>query len=311
MEKRDWLWGFLSFVFVTFVDQFTKYLCFSLKPEIHGSFYQIHLFFNKGAMLGAFSQLSPILRIVSLSTSGFFLLFSFIIFQYLLPTRSLVLRVGSSILMAGILGNVIDRTLWGYVIDFIVIGNQTLSTGVFNVADFLQWVGYFLVGYAFIVDPDNLWPKNNLRKTIWIHPKFQIRYCFVLVSCGVGFTLVFGVFSYTFLRFIVMDLTEQDAGVFAQLIAPYLITFSIISVSFFVFLLIIGLHLSHRIVGPIYAFERFVDRALSGEKQDAFKLRRGDELHQLESLAHRIIKHLTPPGKTLVQEQNKVDGARV
>jgi len=145
--------------------------------DFNYGYFHLALHFNKGAMLGLFSDLPPVLRIVSLSTGGAFLLFSFIIIQYLLPTRSMILRMGMSILIGGILGNVIDRTIWGHVVDFIILGNQKMYTGVFNVADALQWIGYFMMGYAMIKDRDKLWPKNNIRKNAWVNVHYQLRYC--------------------------------------------------------------------------------------------------------------------------------------
>ena len=145
MKKQDWFWVLTSLFAVIAIDQVTKYAALNAAPKFHWGLFHMSLHFNKGAMLGLFSDLSPILRIVSLSTGGAFLLFSFTIFQYLLPTRSIILRVGMSILIAGILGNVIDRTIWGHVIDFIIIGNKQLSTGVFNMADVSVMIGAGLV----------------------------------------------------------------------------------------------------------------------------------------------------------------------
>jgi signal peptidase II len=206
MKKKDLLWVLGSLFSVIAVDQISKQMVLKMLPQWHWQYFHMTLHFNKGAMLGLFSDLPPVLRIVSLSTGGAFLLFSFVIFQYLLPTRSMKLRVGMSILIGGILGNVIDRIVWGHVVDFLIIGNKSLSTGVFNIADLLQWCGYYLIGHALLKDQDNLWPKDNLRKVAWIHPRFQLRYCYILITCGLGFSLISGVFSYTFLRFVVIDL---------------------------------------------------------------------------------------------------------
>jgi signal peptidase II len=292
MKKKDWFWVLTSLFGVIFIDQVSKYYVLGAVPKIHWEYFHISLHFNKGAMLGLFADLPPVLRIVSLSTGGAFLLFSFCIFQYLIPTRSMILRVGMSILIAGILGNVIDRTIWGYVIDFIILGNRDLSTGVFNLADLLQWFGYSLMGYALFKDKDNLWPKNNLRKDAWVDPKFQLRYCYILVACGLGFSLVSGVFSYTFLRFVVIDLIGKNEKLLDQFLIPFLVTFSAVSVGFSAFLFMIGKQLSHRIVGPVYAFERFVNDYINGGNEKTLKLRKGDEFLQLEELSVKISEQL-------------------
>ena len=218
-------------------------------------------------------------------------MFSFVILQYLLPTRSLNLRIGMSILIGGVLGNVIDRIVWGYVVDFIVIGSENLSTGVFNLADVLQWLGYAIMGYAIIRDSDNFWPKENLRKMSWIDPRFQLRYCYILIICGLGFSLIAGVFSYTFLRFVVIDLIGNNPRLLDQFLTPFLLTFSVVSLAFTGILFIVGMHISHRIVGPVHAFKKFVENFIDGNTYK-LRLRRGDELPELEKLADRISTEL-------------------
>jgi len=53
--------------------------------------------------------------------------------------------VAYSILIAGALGNLIDRLLnQGRVIDFLVLGTDAIHTGIFNVADVLLMSGIFL-----------------------------------------------------------------------------------------------------------------------------------------------------------------------
>ena len=196
-----------------------------------------------------------------------------------------------SILIGGVLGNVIDRIIWGHVVDFLVIGTMKLSTGVFNLADVLQWFGYFMIVHAIIKDSDNLWPKENLRKMAWIHPRFQLRYCYILITCGLGFSLIAGVFSYTFLRFVVIDLIGNNPKLLDQFLIPFLVTFSSVSLAFTGILFVIGMQLSHRIVGPVHAFKKFVENFIEGN-QYKLSLRRGDEFPELEELAERISNEL-------------------
>ena len=224
-------------------------------------------------------------------------MFSFVILQYLLPTRSLNLRIGMSILIGGVLGNVIDRIVWGYVVDFIVVGSEKLSTGVFNIADVLQWLGYIIMGYAIIKDSDNFWPKDNLRKMAWINPRFQLRYCYILITCGLGFSMIAGVFSYTFLRFVVIDLIGNNQKLLDQFLTPFLLTFAVVSLTFTGILFVVGMHLSHRIVGPVHAFKKFVENFIEGNIYK-LRLRRGDELPELEELADRISTELEVIKKT-------------
>ena len=83
MKKKDLTWVLGSLFAVIFLDQASKHAVLKYLPQIHLEYFHITLHFNKGAMLGLFSDLPPVLRIVSLSTGGAFLLFSFVIFQSL------------------------------------------------------------------------------------------------------------------------------------------------------------------------------------------------------------------------------------
>jgi signal peptidase II len=242
-------------------------------------------------MLGLFSDLPAVLRVVSLSTGGAFLLFFFCIVQYLLPIKSLNLRCGLSMLLGGILGNVTDRILYGYVVDFLLVGTRATPSPAFNLADALQWVGYAMVAWALVRVSAILWPMENTRKAYWVNLKFQLRYCFILMAIGAGFAVIAGVYSYTFLRVTILDLVGNNAVLLDHYLLPFVATFVVVSLSFSVILFLAGRVLSQRIAGPLYAFERFLDDALVGKRR-ALRLRAGDEFRHLESLAERILDEL-------------------
>lgn len=291
MKKREWLLVILPMVFTIGLDQITKLWALDLIDSHQYGILGISLHYNKGAMLGLFSSLPPILRIVSLSTGGAFLLFTYVIIQYLLPIKSLLLRVGMSILMGGILGNVIDRTIAGAVVDFIYFSISGWNSPVFNIADALQWVGYICLVTALLKDGELLWPQNNLRKYYWINPSYQLKYCLTLMGIGLGFALIAGVFSYTFLRFMVIDLIGNNKRMIDQFLVPFVYTFSAFTVAFAAFLFMIGRVLSHRVAGPVFAFERFINDVIQG-KNRKLKLRKGDEFVQLETLSQLILENL-------------------
>jgi len=242
-------------------------------------------------MLGLFSDLPTVLRVVSLSTGGAFLLCTYALIQYLLPIRSLTLRTGLSILIGGILGNVTDRIIWGYVVDFIVVGNPSLSSPAFNMADAIQWVGYALIIYAVIREGDLLWPENNARKKYWVNMHFQIKYCLMLMAVGLSLTLISLVFSYTYLSVTIQELVGNNHFLLNKFLVPFVITFITICIAFCAILFAVGRLISHRIAGPLYAFERFLKEALDG-KQVVLKLRNGDEFRHLEELARQVQERL-------------------
>lgn len=289
MNKRDWI-IVIGLVFVVwFIDRVTKSLAveYVTQLQFYGPIgFVLHR--NPGAILGVFSNLPALLRVVSLSTGGAFLIFTYATIQYLLPRRSFVLRAGMSILLGGILGNVTDRIIWGSVVDWVLFGNMQWTTPAFNFSDAIQWVGYFMIVGSLIREGNQIWPNENERKRVWINPIFQWKYCFVLVFVGLGFGIISGVFSYTFLKVTIDDIVIGPPLMAEQkFLTPFLLTYTSINLGFMLMLFLIGRVLSHRTAGPLFAFERFVDDVLLG-KDRILKLRQGDEFLHLEELAGKI-----------------------
>jgi signal peptidase II len=289
MKKRDWLLVIGSVFVVWFLDQVSKGWALSHLGNL--KFYGpigLVLHRNPGAILGSFSDLPPLLRVVSLSTGGAFLIFIYGAFQYFIPRRLMMLRLGMSLLLGGILGNVTDRIASGSVVDFISIGSPALFSPAFNFADAIQWVGYAMVVYALIRDGAKLWPTANERKKMWIMPAFQLKYCFMLMFIGLAFSLIAGVFAYTYLMVTIDDLVVGPSRlVERRFLLPFLEIYVLISLGFAIVLFLIGRVLSHRTAGPLYAFERFLDETLAG-KDRGLRLRTGDEFKHLEELAERV-----------------------
>lgn len=291
MRKRDWLLITIPLLLTWIIDRVSKVAASELVSGVSYGPISFILHHNHGAMLGLFSDLPAVLRIVSLSTGGAFLICSYAIIQYLLPIRSLLLRSGLSVLLGGILGNVADRIIYGYVIDFLVIGTPTLSSPAFNMADALQWVGYGMIVFAIIREGDILWPENNARKQYWINKGFQLKYCLILMAVGLGLTLISLVFSYTYLRVTISELVGNNQFLLNKFLGPFVITYAIICVAFCAALFAVGRLISHRIAGPLFAFEKFLTEVLEG-KDRTLKLRSGDEFRHLEELAEKVREEL-------------------
>lgn len=289
MSRRDWILVISLVFIVLFLDQVTK--AWALANLSGLRFYGplgLVLHRNPGAMLGMFSDLPPILRVVSLSTGGAFLIFIYGAIQYLLRKRTLSLRTGMSILLGGILGNVTDRILSGSVVDFIVFRVAGYSSPAFNVSDAVQWVGYFMIVLTLVAQGQHLWPEQNERKRIWVNLHFQLKYVGVLIAIGLAFAMISAVFSFTFLKITIDDLViGNPQAVERKFILPFLITYGIICVSFLIALFVIGRVLSHRVAGPVYAFQLFLEDLLKG-KDRPLRLRTGDEFAHLEQVSEQL-----------------------
>lgn len=67
-------------------------------------------------------------------------------YQWVLPSRGCrTLALGLALILAGAIGNLIDRMLFGYVVDFILLYYEAWSWPAFNVADSAITVGVALV----------------------------------------------------------------------------------------------------------------------------------------------------------------------
>lgn len=283
---------------VWIIDRVSKYAFLDFTGVKQWGVLWFTLHYNSGAILGLFSNLPPILRIVSLSTSGGFLIFIFLLIQIFLPIKAPFLRCGMSILLGGILGNIFDRIYWGHIVDFVFFSVMDYNSPIFNLADVLQWVGYIILIYGFVVEGQDLWPEDNVRQSYWVDKKYQIRYCLKLVSFGMAFAVVAGIYSYTFLRVSLLQigpsslLSEIHKVEVDKILSTFLIIYTIITIIFAVILFFSGIAISHRVAGPIYAFQKFLEDIMAG-KIRSLKLRASDEFTQLEITANKFAKKLS------------------
>ena len=59
-----------------------------------------------------------------------------------------LMHLGFAMIVAGALGNIVDRFLYGHVVDYVLFHTETWSFAVFNLADSLITLGAIAVGYA-------------------------------------------------------------------------------------------------------------------------------------------------------------------
>jgi signal peptidase II len=128
------------------IDQFTKMLAeeslsFGIRETIIDGFFYLTLLYNRGAAWSILSGNRWLLVVVSfVATIGF-------IVYYLkrLNNSKAVLLIALSLIVGGTFGNLIDRALYGQVVDFldfIIIG---YNYPVFNFADTFLVVGMGLL----------------------------------------------------------------------------------------------------------------------------------------------------------------------
>ncbi|MBD9356198.1 signal peptidase II [Methylomonas albis] len=132
-------------------DQVTKSVAQSFLSETDvwsfwGDTVRLQLAHNHGAFLGLGSSLPETVRdgIFSFGIAG--MLMALLFLTLFSKSASPALILAYALLLAGGLGNLIDRLIYsGYVVDFINIGIGPIRTGVFNVADVVVVVGALML----------------------------------------------------------------------------------------------------------------------------------------------------------------------
>ena len=115
----------LSALTVLAIDQFLKYVVLLSTPSLTFSFLSFHLVQNTGAGFGLLKDYTPGLAIISL------LVALAVIYYYPQLPKEKLPQFFWGLFLGGVLGNLLDRILRGYVIDFIDVGFWP----AFNVAD--------------------------------------------------------------------------------------------------------------------------------------------------------------------------------
>lgn len=121
--NKSYLYCLIVFIAIVFLDQVTKYFVKASAVNKDWGWLAFTYTTNTGAGFGLFKDFGSLLLWLSVIVFG--------IIIYYLPSMDGRTRFASIFVLAGIVGNVIDRIVHGFVIDFI----NLKWWPVFNVAD--------------------------------------------------------------------------------------------------------------------------------------------------------------------------------
>lgn len=154
--KTELKFFYLFILFAVFVDQVSKYFIikyFNIYPEllINDFLYEINQYlnivivWNKGFAFGLFQNNIFSVNILYILLIGSVILV-LIIYANKLNQKYYFLIFG--LIIGGALGNLIDRILYGAVVDFIDLHYMNLHWYVFNIADICISIGCILLVLA-------------------------------------------------------------------------------------------------------------------------------------------------------------------
>ncbi len=141
---------FLIIAFILISDQITKYIIKTKFTEGNGisiikDFFNLTYVKNDGAVWGVFSKHSntivpiiiTVLSLITLSIISYFFL--------KLKTDCKYELFGLAFVLGGAIGNIIDRVLQGFVVDFLDVIIFKYHWPVFNIADSFISIGVFVL----------------------------------------------------------------------------------------------------------------------------------------------------------------------
>jgi signal peptidase II len=132
------------------VDQVTKALVqqsmalHESRPILEGFLSLTHVR-NRGAAFGLLSDADIPYQAALFSVVSVAALIAIAVYAVRLPPKSSLPRAGLALILAGAIGNLIDRALLGYVIDFVDVYWRSHHWPAFNVADSSISVGVTLL----------------------------------------------------------------------------------------------------------------------------------------------------------------------
>ena len=132
---------FLSISFViVIVDRVLKMLVenflTSKKVYVIKNFFYLVFTKNDGAAFSMMEGMKILLIFVGIAAS---------VFIYYYVKKNNIKNIGYSLLLGGIIGNLIDRIVYGYVIDYIGFKIFSYNAPIFNLADMAIVIGAFII----------------------------------------------------------------------------------------------------------------------------------------------------------------------
>ena len=141
MKKSNIILSIVLVIVLLGIDLLLKYLVSTYLTTVNiiDNFFSLTYVLNDGAAFSLFAS-----RIYLLILIAIICLF-FIIYELKNNLDDRVLSIGYSLVLAGLLGNFLDRLIDGYIIDYLSFKIFTLNFPVFNFADILIVVGIVIV----------------------------------------------------------------------------------------------------------------------------------------------------------------------
>jgi signal peptidase II len=148
---------------VVALDQLTKFWVLKSIPLNQSvpnwpDFFYFTYIQNRGTAFGFMSDMDSMIRIpffITITIAAALIVYSY---QRVVREENLMSRVALGLIWGGALGNLVDRLVYGKVIDFIDVRYADFQWFVFNVADSFITIGLVYLFFDFVI-------KRKQKKT--------------------------------------------------------------------------------------------------------------------------------------------------
>lgn len=152
LTKKDKILYLITLLLVIVGDQFTKHLVASSmqlmqSQEIIDNFFYFTYAHNTGVAWGMLAGHLWLFIIVALISAGVM-----VYFFKRTSSKEILTRFGLVLTFAGMVGNLIDRVVFGYVRDFIDVIIFNYDFPIFNIADMAVVIGVGLIIFEIIFE---------------------------------------------------------------------------------------------------------------------------------------------------------------
>jgi lipoprotein signal peptidase len=270
---------------IVFLDQIIKLLIDKTRFTLAGQVFAIFNWTDESRLFANFSQLPLSINQYFLSMVICYTLILLGLIIFFLKNKDLIyIKYGISAISLSVVSSLLDRIRTKSVIKlFHFLPSHQLGFS-FSLDDVANLAGLILIVFGLYYHWPELSGKIEKRKTYLIDKNYQLRLAGIISSLLILLGISLSIYAYLYFKSYYVDLSlDGNDHIISTLVGSMLLASLLFGIICFFAIIIY----THRTVGPLVAFERFVDDRLLGRKTN-LKLRRDDHLKQLEIIAEKI-----------------------
>ena len=298
-SKKSWYLSTGLVLALCLLEQLIKWIVITALGVNRLSLGPLSLVIDRGVAIGE-AGLSSYFQSISTFAVAVFILFLFFIIHFVFNSvfegKLQGLKIGISVLTAGILVDSIDVIFRGETISwFSILGSY------FNLGSLYTLSGVLLVLFFIFKDRKTLFRKRNLRKQIFID-RDQWKFCGYILTCFLVLLCSYGGFFFLIIRAMFRLIGRQTGGMNMeiQMISIFSFSFLILTVLFLIIMSMFVIYLSNKVYGPVFGFKKYVEHKLLGIDKEggptriSFRVRKGDHFEYLGPLSEQLEARLNP-----------------